>query len=767
MPFPFTCPSCRHTSQVLDRLAGTQAKCPSCGVVVRIPHGPQAAITPVVPAVAPVVEPAPASPPPRPAQPRNSGGMGMGIGFAVFALIAVVFGLLCCGGGLFILYWLGRDGISDPRAFAAGADSRSAPAENTARPRSSRGDPPKSTNAAAPRQPGNAPPSERGGINWEDDRVEYLVQVMVSGWPADAETARTRLLQNGRGAVFELRKFLRRPETNAKTRLMVIAVLGELRENSTDAIEDLGNELKNIDAQVRLAAAQALGKIGPPSTRVMPALIQATADSNEAVASAAEDTLKRIGPPTGSNVDKLADLWKEPSPDKRQKYLAAILRLKSDSKLVIPLMAQLLSDASPAIRLQAITELGKTGPAAHAEAFGKLLLTLDDQDADLRKAGLTALAQIGPATPAKRKDLEGGLRGKYPEFRLYCAEQLGNFGVEAKASVPDIARLLRDEDARVRVAAAKALGRIGTPALVVLDDLLGARQDSDAAVRKAAIETLGGFGRQKGIVAALLDAFNDSDKGVRDAAVAALRSLKPPLGAEDQPLLAKALKSPVVEARRFAAGEFARLGKGAPDGLPVVMEAVKDPDNEVRRQAFAALAAYGPAAKSAVPVLVETMTAVIDSDAAQDGALELFRQASVTLTKIADATPAIPVWRKGLKAKNVAVRKEVIQSLGEVGPPARVAAHELCKQLETSELAEAAGKAVLKIGGDEVVRELADVVDEGANTQARLAAIRLLGEMGPLAKKFGFQALSKAARGDRGKDLVDPANEALRLVTRQ
>src|SRR5262249_12701495 len=38
MPFPVTCPSCRHTSQVPDSLGGTQARCPMCGTVVDLPE---------------------------------------------------------------------------------------------------------------------------------------------------------------------------------------------------------------------------------------------------------------------------------------------------------------------------------------------------------------------------------------------------------------------------------------------------------------------------------------------------------------------------------------------------------------------------------------------------------------------------------------------------------------------------------------------------------------------------------------------------------
>src|SRR5262245_28104213 len=86
MPFPFTCPSCRTTSQVLDHLAGTRAKCPTCGDVVPIP----AVGRPVegIPTIPPLVDE-------QPPVARTGGGAG-----ALIALVlAGLFQFVCCGGG--------------------------------------------------------------------------------------------------------------------------------------------------------------------------------------------------------------------------------------------------------------------------------------------------------------------------------------------------------------------------------------------------------------------------------------------------------------------------------------------------------------------------------------------------------------------------------------------------------------------------------------------------------------------------------------------
>src|SRR5438132_7957789 len=117
VPFPFTCPSCRHTSQVFDHLAGTQAKCPSCAAVVNIP--PLAIrTTPPAPSDPPLVR---AADGPAPPPPKSAGRAVLPVALAVAGLLAV----FCCGGGGIAAFLFSRhhDEPTDPGVARATSPS--------------------------------------------------------------------------------------------------------------------------------------------------------------------------------------------------------------------------------------------------------------------------------------------------------------------------------------------------------------------------------------------------------------------------------------------------------------------------------------------------------------------------------------------------------------------------------------------------------------------------------------------------------------------
>jgi HEAT repeat protein len=611
---------------------------------------------------------------------------------------------------------------------------------------------------------GGAAPAPSGPLDVTNNSPAYWLQVLRDANDAKAEQARERIVAMGRAAILELRKALR--DQDPKMRLAAASVLGAMGESATGAIADLGKSLTDKDTAVRTTAAQSLGQLGATAHAALPALIVAGTDPQIAVSEASQTALAKVGPIVADDVPKLVPLWSEADAAKRGRYLTMLLAVKPEPAVTGSLLAPLLADPEQKVRLQAIRALEAAGPPAHVAAFGKLLACAGAGEPEVRKAALAALAKLGPAAAADRNALEVGLRSAQREVRLFCAARLGDVGPAAGPSAPDLARLLRDAEPGVRVAAAQALGRIGKPAAIVLPDVMVAAHDPDPNLRAAAYEALGRLSREARVVSMLFDALADDVPAVRDAAGKTLRSLDPPLSRDDVPALRFALRSKAVEARRTAAGELARLGPDAAAAADEMLAAAKDPDYEVRRHAFAVLPLLGEKGKAMLPIVLETMSTILSENGQQPNSLALFRQASVTFAKLGDPIDALPIWSKGLKTRDRTLRKEVVQSLATVGAPARKAARDLCLLLDEADIADAVSETLLALRGEEVVRALSDVLEESPSADAKMAAVRILGKLGPEAKD-AYQALFKASQRYAGKELGQAAREALKQIQRK
>src|SRR5262245_52470277 len=248
---------------------------------------------------------------------------------------------------------------------------------------------------------------------------------------------------------------------------------------------------------------------------------------------------------------------------------------------------------------------------------------------------------------------------------------------------------------------------------------------------------------------------------MRTAAIDAIGRLRPPLGAPDQAELKAALKSPQVEARRFAAAQFVRLGAAAAESRAVVFASANDRDFEVRRQVFACMAAYGADARDEAHVVLDTIKAIVASGLNPDGALELFRQAIQTMAKIGEPAKTVDVLAKGITSSDKQVQKEVLQSIAALGEHSRKLARPLCALLGDQDLVPTVTETPLKVRGPEVVRALSEIVDEGGSPVAELAAIKILGQMGPEAKG-AYQALFRKTTRSKDKEIIEAAKKALK-----
>jgi HEAT repeat protein len=732
MPFLFTCPTCRHTSQVPDHLAGIEGKCPSCGIVVSIPHLGIQREQHAIPVVSGVDdEPVPVVSPVAP----SSGKTG-GVIVAVVLLLGGLAALFCCGGGGGLVYWLLSD--SKPTSMA-----------------SEQFEP----------EPASQPKLPTSSLGADDDErpPSYWINILSEGDDSRAEKACERLTRMGIKAVPELRKAAR--AQNPKLRLAAVTILAAIGENAVDAWNDIAVALNDPDATLRVAAAEALGRIGKGARPSMLQLLRASRDPNPAVRVAVGEALDRVGAPSKDNAAQLLVLWQEPNPAKRDALATSVRLLKPDPETAAILFVPLLKDSETKIRIQAIRTLGDAGESVRGQTFLKLLPLLDDPEPEVRKSALAALGNLGGPKPAERRDLEAGLRAKSLEMRAFCVEQLGVLGPDASQSLPLIARALGDSERSVRLAAAKALRGFGAANAEVVEEVLKARRDSEPTVRIEAIAILGLVGRENGVLSALFESLSDNSKEVGDAAAGAIHAVRPPLGKADLSLLSANLKDKKPEVRRFSAAQLARIGVDCKPILSDLLDATKDRDLIVRGHVFAAIGAIGPDAKEAAPVLIETLNSVLKNDGKEPGSLEAFRQASIALGKIAPPETAVPVWRAGLQTKNKTLRMEIAQSLAAIGEPARKAVPDLCGVLGDPDVGQIAGETLTKLGGPEVAKELGRVVEK-APPPAKLTAIRMLSKMGPEAKP-ALGALYEAARAYRGKELGEAALDAVKRIDRK
>jgi hypothetical protein len=169
-------------------------------------------------------------------------------------------------------------------------------------------------------------------------------------------------------------------------------------------------------------------------------------------------------------------------------------------------IAELVVDPDPGMRRWAVKRLGER---ADHEAFTRLLRVLEDDDADVRRDALTALAQYGRTAidPVKRL-LEAE---KVADVRVAALQLLGQIGREDAA--PFLLGVLGDPDPRVRIAAVEALGHAGEP--TATEALLEGIRDKEPAVRMAALRTLAFYVGERAARDAIEQGLIDKQEAVR------------------------------------------------------------------------------------------------------------------------------------------------------------------------------------------------------------------------------------------------------------
>ncbi len=283
------------------------------------------------------------------------------------------------------------------------------------------------------------------------------------------------------------------------------------------------------------------------------------------------------------------------------------------SAATIAALIETLDDASPVVRVAAVSSLGSLGDPKAIAALAKALR--EDTDARVREAAAHSLGEIDDnrAVPALLDALK---TERVANVRVKIIEALGEIddpsaapgvvaalkdasvavrraAVEAvgelndRSAVPALLTMLHDSDAEVRRQVAQALGQLEEAAAI--DGLIGLARDGDVEVRRHAVQALSQFEDQRSLPA-LLTALKDSDADVRQHAADAIGNLHDELKAVPRPLI-DALSDPDAEVRHNAAHAVGNIGD--PVAVPALKKLTSDTDTEVRQAAAEALSEIG------------------------------------------------------------------------------------------------------------------------------------------------------------------------------
>ena len=307
-----------------------------------------------------------------------------------------------------------------------------------------------------------------------------------------------------------------------------------VRQNATDALIRIGEPaipqlihlIQVQDASVQLHSAIALREIGlklGDSSKLNPAqdvVIAAFVDTGSPIHSIATQILKQIGTYA---VDSLTTLLSDKDDATRAMAAAMLAEIQPQKANYYQIMRYMnnLKSSDASVRSIAASTLGMFG---EANAVGRLILLLGDNDDSVRKSAANALEQIG--APAL-EPLITALSDENRNTRRYAFTTLAE--IAPKASTADIQLALspavdglRDPDTSIRSASSTILIHIGEPAVRPLISLF---EDPDGSMHSIATRILIQIGSTA--IEPLEMALNDRNSVVRKNAVFAITQIAP------------------------------------------------------------------------------------------------------------------------------------------------------------------------------------------------------------------------------------------------
>jgi HEAT repeat protein len=632
--------------------------------------------------------------------------------------------------------------------------------------------------------------------------------------------AAVALARVGPGALPELKKGLK--DKTALVRSGSALALSLMGPRAKDASGALAEALGDREAIVRQAAASALGQIGPGAKGAAPALRKALRDREPGVRVEAADALWRVEKDAKSAVPALVRVLGEGRPEAAERAAGvlgeigkpardALPELKKalgakdarvrvgaaeacwkvgrDAKSALPVLGSALKDGDADVRRAAARALGTMAGEPPA---GKLLAeALGDAEARVRREGACAFTESGAVSGATVAALRRGLSDPDAGVRWWCASALLGSEVNIRAmeeevlcalwggsapgwqgeppakglvldvrasasgrAVPALVRALESRPARWKAEAARALGFLGGDARAAVPALVRALGSDDKWVRRAAAETLGGVGPE--VVPQLTRLLGNANARVREGAARALGQVgfaaRPAVGG-----LKKLLKDPESTVRTQSALALWTVDQDTLDSLATLKLVLTDVDNRDRWEVIEAFGIVGVEARPPVKGLLEVLyKALKDRDA------RVRVQAVKWLwRRTGEARIVVPLLRDVVGERDAFVRLVALETLGELGPEARVLSL-VAGALDDRDPAVrcAALEGLVRAGAGGVTQAAEGLKHRSARVRARVALA--LGRIGPPAGKAKEALLD--ALDDSDPSVRRAAGSALRAI---
>jgi HEAT repeat protein len=569
---------------------------------------------------------------------------------------------------------------------------------------------------------------------------------------------------------------------DVRARLFGFDSLAAMQLNPRDAVPIFLTAMHDPASDIRRVACQALGRAGGHERdKVNVALWEALHDGDPEVRLAATGALKELGPASLNDMSLIKAGLQDDLVDVRRQAIVAMEQLGPKGQPLLGGLVALLHDPVESIQVLSAKALGQCGPAAVPE-LGAALIAGNDQ---VRCLAAQALGDIGPKGQAGIPSLTRALDDPDAKVRGQAAQALGKMADEAKVALLSLARRLKDRDPSVRVSVIQAMLAIGLEPYVA-KDLIAAVAEDDSALGQAAWQALLPLKhldeecalplraalQSRRLIVRQLAATLAAEMGPRaSAALPELRLLLKDQDAHARVMAAQAIyclgRQPgavpaLLEAMAIDSAEITRIAQRGLDNLKSaypadvgeLIEALASRNDQVRVLAAGFLQTLGPAARPAIGALVRVLG---ENDPV------LRDHAATALGKIGGpAWVAAPALVAALRDKDRVLRRHAARALADLGANARVGLSGMIGVLEDPALREDLIAAMVKMGPD-AVPLLVAALDDGEHYHARMAILRVLGEIGPAASE-AKPMLAQLAANNKYSSIRQAAREALENI---
>lgn len=174
------------------------------------------------------------------------------------------------------------------------------------------------------------------------------------------------------------------------------------------ASNSLLETLEDEDALVRLAAAHSLVILGLFVDPAVAVIVTELENPDETIRGTAAYRLRSAGPKGAAGIPAIVRVVRLKK-DEAHAWKAAFWTLKAIGAAAVPTITIQLQHADPKVRADAVETLGFMHEAA-ASVVPEMMRLLDDPDAEVRLAAVSALAELGPVAGRAVSNLEDVIR---------------------------------------------------------------------------------------------------------------------------------------------------------------------------------------------------------------------------------------------------------------------------------------------------------------------------------------------------------------------